>query len=456
MVTGRRLVAVMGLIAGVPMAALFALMALGELGFAPGMLVVGLCAAAGLLLAWLWLSGLARLSDALRRAATEEGPFSAPLPVPGLPALGEIEEGLARLTRSLQARTALVGQLRAADEAIVEALPDPLLVLAPDRALLRANQSARRLFGLGARTGGQGGVLALLRHPLMAEAVDRALAGNAPQSLVLTLPAAVTRELTAQVLPMNPPLADGGRLVIVLTDRTAARAVERMRVDFVANASHELRTPLASLIGFIETLRGPAADDPPAQQRFLGIMAEQSERMRRLVDDLLGLSRVEANEHLPPAGRADVLALLHAEAAAMEPLFAARGVALRLALPEALPEAAPADPDQLAQVARNLLDNALRHARVEVVIEAVAQEQGGREGLFFAVRDDGPGIAPEHIPRLTERFYRVDAGRARREGNTGLGLAIVKHIVNRHRGLLTIESTPGEGACFRVWVPAAR
>ena len=449
MVTSTRLLGVTALIAGVPVAALLTLMAWDALAVGPGLLALALCAAAGLLLAWLWLSGLARLSDALRRAATEEGPFSAPLPVPSLPALGEIEEGLARLTRSLQARAALVGQLRAADEAIVEALPDPLLVLAPDRALLRANQSARRLFG-------QGGALALLRHPLMAMALDRALAEGRAQQVDLTLPVATTRELTAQVLPMRPPLADGGRLVIVLTDRTAARAVERMRVDFVANASHELRTPLASLMGFIETLRGPAADDPVAQQRFLGIMAEQSERMRRLVDDLLGLSRVEASEHLPPTGNADVLAILRAEAAAMEPLFAARGVALRLVLPEALPDAAPADADQLAQVVRNLLDNALRHARVEVGIEAASQAQGGRAGLIFAVRDDGPGIAAEHIPRLTERFYRVDQGRARREGNTGLGLAIVKHIVNRHRGVLTIESTVGAGACFRVWVPAGR
>jgi two-component system phosphate regulon sensor histidine kinase PhoR len=449
MVTSRRLLLVTGLIAGVPATVQVTLIALGKLALVPGMLAMGVCLAVGLLLAWLWLSGLARLSDALRRAATEEGPFSAPLPTPNLPALGEIEEGLARLTRSLQARAALVGQLRAADEAIVEALPDPLLVLAPDRALLRANRSARRLFA-------QGGVLGLLRHPLMATAVDRALAEGSAQSLDLSLPAATTRELTAQVLPMNPPLADGGRLVIVLTDRTAARAVERMRVDFVANASHELRTPLASMIGFIETLRGPAADDPAAQQRFLAIMAEQSERMRRLVEDLLGLSRIEANEHLPPSGRGDVRALLRAEAAAMEPLFAARGVALRLALPDALPEAAPAHADQLAQVARNLLDNALRHARSEVVIEAAAQDQGSRTGVAFSIRDDGPGVAAEHIPRLTERFYRVDRGRGRREGNTGLGLAIVKHIVNRHRGQLAIESTLGEGACFRVWVPSAR
>jgi two-component system phosphate regulon sensor histidine kinase PhoR len=437
----------------VPALALILLMTGGTLAPLPGLLALAATLAAAAAVAALWLAGVARLAAALRRAADEDGPFAAPLPAPNLPALGEIEDGLTRLARSLQARAALVGQLRAADEAIVEALPDPLIVLGPDRVALRANRAARRLFNVTGREPTQGDVNALLRHPLMATAVDRALAEGAAQSLDLTLPAATTRELSAQVLPMQPPLADGGRLVVVLTDRTAARAVERMRVDFVANASHELRTPLASIIGFIETLRGPAADDAAAQARFLGIMADQADRMRRLVDDLLGLSRVEATEHLPPTGMVDLAQLLRAEAAALEPLFVARRVRLGLALPEAPLRAEPADADQLGQVARNLLDNALRHARGEVRIEAGPASQGGRDGVAFTVRDDGHGIPAEHIPRLTERFYRVDRSRARIEGNTGLGLAIVKHIVNRHRGQLHIESPPGEGASFRVWVP---
>lgn len=438
-----------------PVLVLFILLLIDEVRPLPGLLALLACLGAALALAWLWLSGVVRLAAALRRTAEDEGPLDTRLPLPKLPALVEIEEGLARLVRSLQARAALVGQLRAADEAIVEALPDPLLVLGPDRIALRANRAARRLFGVAGQEGEarQGDVLALLRHPLLAAAVDRALTDAKPQSADLTLPGQATRELSAQVIPMNPPLADGGRLVVVLTDRTAARTVERMRVDFVANASHELRTPLASLMGFIETLRGPAADDPPAQQRFLGIMADQAERMRRLVDDLLGLSRVEATEHLPPNGSADALAVLRAEAAAVEPLFAARRVRLRLELPGGELMADPADADQIAQVARNLLDNALRHAREEVVMQAGPARHAGRPGVAFEVRDDGPGIAAEHIPRLTERFYRVDQGRARAVGNTGLGLAIVKHILNRHRGVLVIESPPGSGAVFRVWLP---
>ncbi len=437
------------------MLALLVLLLTGAVMPGPGLLALFLCVAAAFTLAWFWLLGVVRLATALRRTAEEEGPLDTSLPLPPLPALVEIEEGLARLVRSLQLRAAQVMQLRAADEAIVEALPDPLLVLGPDRVALRANRAARRLFGVDGQEGAarQGDVLALLRHPLMAAAVDRALTEAKPQSADLTLPGQATRELSAQVIPMNPPLADGGRLVVVLTDRTAARAVERMRVDFVANASHELRTPLASLMGFIETLRGPAADDPPAQQRFLGIMADQADRMRRLVDDLLGLSRVEATEHLPPSGSADALAVLRAEAAAFEPLFAARKVRLRLDLPAGALLADPADADQIAQVARNLLDNALRHAREEVVMQAAPARHAGRPGLAFEVRDDGPGIPAEHIPRLTERFYRVDQGRARVAGNTGLGLAIVKHILNRHRGALVIESPPGTGATFRVWLP---
>ena len=449
------LLATAALIGGAPTLTLLTLAALGELSFGTALLAILLCLASALGLAGFWLAAVGRLAAVLRRAADEDGPFSAPLPIPRLPAIGRIEEGLGRLARSLEARAALVSRLRASDEAIVEALPDPLLILGADRTLLRANAAARRVFGLQRDATDRGDLGALLRHPLMAAALDRALSEGARQSAELVLPGSPTREISVQVLALNPPLADGGKLLVVLTDRTAARAVERMRVDFVTNASHELRTPLASIMGFIETLRGPARDDPAAQERFLGIMAEQSERMRRLIDDLLGLSRVEISEHQPPEGRVDLLALLKAEAAALEPLFTARRVQLSLVLPEGPLTARPADADQLAQVVRNLLDNALRHATQEVRLEAGAGRQGTREGVTFTVRDDGPGIAREHIPRLTERFYRVDKARARGVGNTGLGLAIVKHILARHRGQLTIESELGQGASFQVWVPGA-
>ncbi|MDO9710874.1 ATP-binding protein [Paracraurococcus lichenis] len=454
-----RILGAAGLIGAVPAAVLLALMLSGALAVGAGLLALLACLLAAVLVAGLWIGNLARLAEALRRAAAEDGRLVPPSATPLLPAVEEIVEGVSRLARTLAEQGALVGRLRRADEAIVESLPDPLLVLSPERQPLRANAAARALFGAegeAARGGPRGGdVAALLRHPALATAVDRALAEHRPQTCDLVLPVPVAREIAAQVIPMEPALADGGRIVIVLGDRTRERAIERMRADFVANASHELRTPLASLIGFIETLRGPAEDDPAARARFLGIMAEQSERMRRLIDDLLGLSRIELTEHQPPTGRARLAAVVRAELEALEPLLRARQVTVLPALEEAV-LATPADAEQLGQVVRNLLENAVRHGReggeVRVAV-GFAEGAGRRGGVVLEVVDDGPGIPREHIPRLTERFYRVDKGRSRSAGGTGLGLAIVKHIVNRHRGQLAIESEEGAGASFRVWLP---
>ena len=454
-----------GLIGAMPVLVVRALRWGGHMSPLAGVVGLFACALAALLLAGVWIGDLSRLSEALRRAATVDGEedgappdASPPLDAPLLPAARDVADGVSRLARDLADRRRMVGRLRRADEAIVEGLPDPLLVLSPGRAPLRANAAARALFGAGdaadqRRLGGD--VAALLRHPALADAVDRALAERRPQSADLVLPVPVPRELWAQVVPMEPALADGGRLVVVLSDRTRERAVERMRADFVANASHELRTPLASLIGFIETLRGPAEDDPAARARFLAIMAEQSERMRRLIDDLLGLSRIELTEHQPPVGRARLAEIARAEAAALEPLLRGRRMTLAQELDDAA-VAAPADADQLAQVVRNLLENAVRHGREggRVRLSVAGAEAGGRPGVSLTVADDGPGIPREHIPRLTERFYRVDRGRSRAAGGTGLGLAIVKHIVSRHRGQLSIESEESTGASFRVWLPA--
>ncbi|MFC7736471.1 ATP-binding protein [Roseomonas sp. GCM10028921] len=422
-----------------------------------GLMATGLAA---FLLAHSWLNTLAGLEAELRSAA--EG-LPAPPHDPLLPAAAGVAEAASRLTRSLARREALVSQLRRTDAAIVEALPDPLLVLAGDRRPLRANAAARRFFGpspasnAGLRAEGSAAdTAAFLRHPLIAGAIDRALAEGSPQSADVVLPVPVPRDLSTQVIPMDPPLSDGGRLLVVLADRTQARAAERMRADFVANASHELRTPLASIIGFVETLRGPAAEDSEATTRFLGIIADQAERMRRLIEDLLGLSRIEMTEHQAPEGEARLDALARDETAAMAPILAARLVKLEAKLAPAT--ARPADPGQLAQVLRNLLENAVRYGReggtVRLTVRALAAPEGGlAPGVLLEVADDGPGIAREHIPRLTERFYRVDPGRSRAAGGTGLGLAIVKHIVAHHRGQLLIDSTVGQGTTMRVWLP---
>ena len=359
-----------------------------------------------------------------------------------------------RLTR-LAARDAMeVERLRRADAVVMERLPDPLLVLDQGRAVLRANRAAT--IALGAEMG------AVLRHPGLRAAIERAFAAGNPERAELSLPVPVPREMAATVVPLDPPLADGGRALVVLSDRTRERAIERMRADFVANASHELRTPLASLIGFIDTLLGPAADDPKAQRRFLTIMAEQAARMNRLIDDLLSLSRIELVEHEAPSQQVELAPLLERIAAGFEPRLAGREAALALALAPDLPLVI-ADPDQIAQLAQNLLDNAMKYGpgadgKAAIALGAEAASGGrwpARPGVVLSVADRGPGIPRAHLPRLTERFYRVDTGRSRAAGGTGLGLAIVKHIVNRHRGVLAIDSEEGAGTTVSIWLPAA-
>ncbi len=438
-----------------PAVALLLLMGGGALAPRPGLAALVVTVAAAALVARIWLGNLARLAAGIR-AATAGGDVPNLSVTPLLPSVQDVADGVTRLARSLAERGALVERMRRADAAIIEALPDPLLVLSAERVPLRANRAAREALGAPQGAGAApADVAVLLRHPALAEALGRALATGSPAIADLALPVPMPRELVAQAIPLDPPLADGGRILVLLSDRTRERAVERTRADFVANASHELRTPLASLIGFIETLRGPAADDPAAQQRFLQIMAEQADRMRRLIDDLLGLSRIEVSEHQAPSGRADAASVARSEAEALAPILAARKVALVLDLPgQAIAE--PADADQIGQVIRNLLDNAIRHGRPGGEVRlSVAQgaSRDGRPGIVIAVSDDGPGIPREHIPRLTERFYRVDKGRSRSAGGTGLGLAIVKHIVNRHRGTLAIESEEGTGTTFRIWLP---
>jgi two-component system phosphate regulon sensor histidine kinase PhoR len=224
-----------------------------------------------------------------------------------------------------------------------------------------------------------------------------------------------------------------------------------MRADFVANASHELRTPLASLVGFVETLRGPAREDGEARDRFLAIMAEQTGRMRRLVEDLLSLSRIEQREHEPPTGRVEVGPLLSGLVEMLEMKARPRQVALTLEVAPDLP-AVPGDRDELAIAFQNLIDNAVKYTRPGTAVKVKANRQDG--GVQLVVHDQGEGIAAEHLPRLTERFYRVDTARSRQMGGTGLGLAIVKHVLNRHRGRLMVESAVGEGSTFTVLLPA--
>ncbi len=445
----RLLLASAGVIAAVPALGLLALVGSGMAAAGPALLLLVATAAAAAGLAAIWIGDLERLSETLRQASLEGGPGRAQVP-PILPPVARVARGVERLARTLADRANQAGRLLRANEAIVDRLPDLLLILGLDGSVRRANAAARAELG--------GDMAAVVRHPGLRAAIEQAYAKGATQSVELTLPVPVRRDVQATVLVLDPPLTGGGHAIAILSDRTRERGVERMRADFVANASHELRTPLASLIGFIDTLRGPAADDVPAQRRFLGIMAEQAERMNRLIDDLLSLSRIELTEHRPPAEQVDVGELAERIAAAFEPQVQARRIRLELRVQPGLPDVV-ADPDQIEQVLQNLIENAVKYGRegggvqVDVTVATAGGRWPGQPGIVLAVADDGPGIPRAHVPRLTERFYRVDKGRSRGAGGTGLGLAIVKHIVNRHRGQLAIDSEEGRGSTFLVWLP---
>lgn len=337
-----------------------------------------------------------------------------------------------------------------ATEVVLDHLPDPLFVLDRRLRILYANAAARGLFGGELR---HRHLSLALRNPPVLEAVETAAIGRDSAPVDFVIPVPVERHFRAQAAA----LGSGGTaaVLLVLQDMTSARRAEQMRVDFVANASHELRTPLAALSGFIETLRGPAREDAEARERFLEIMQEQAQRMGRLLRDLMSLSRIELNEHLPPTGRVDLAGVIRDVADGLSPIAAKARVVIRIALPEMLPPVR-GDRDELFQVFQNLLDNAIKYGASggEITVERhEAVETPSR--MAVTVRDRGEGIPREHIPRLTERFYRVDAVRSRERGGTGLGLAIVKHILNRHQGGLMIESSPGNGSAFTVLLPRA-
>jgi two-component system, OmpR family, phosphate regulon sensor histidine kinase PhoR len=405
------------------------------------------------------LTGLAAVIVAVEAMLVD--PSSLPEVKTQSPEIRELWRAIGRWARAGRARlSSSQGELAAA-RAILAAVPEPLVLIDAQRRVVSANAAATALLGDRLVDRDLAGAL---RHPAVLTAVDAVLRGEGDRVVEFDTPSPVERHLSARLAPLPLQSAGGAAAVLVLHDLTALKRSEQLRADFVANASHELRTPLATLVGFVETLRGPARDDKAAGDRFLAIMAEQAARMSRLVDDLLSLSRIEMNEHRPPTGALALAPVLETVARSLEQRAAARGIRIALAIPSDLPPII-GDPDELAQVFQNLIDNALKYGAPRSVVEVSAFRSpralpGGRGGprvaaVAVAVRDHGEGIARELLPRLTERFYRVDAARSRELGGTGLGLAIVKHIVGHHRGALDIESELGEGSVFTVHLPAA-
>ena len=336
-------------------------------------------------------------------------------------------------------------------DAVIETLPDAAIALDRDARVVAFNPLARVIAPALAR--GAPASLAL-RAPEVVEAVRAVAAGGGAQSVEFAQRVPVDRWFMAHVRPLGAPPA-AAAILLVFHDLTPLHRIEEMRADFIANASHELRTPLAALSGFIDTLQGTARDDAQARSRFLAIMKTQASRMARLIDDLLSLSRVELAEHMHPETPVDLLPVVRQVVDGLQTLATDRGVEITIA-PPAAPAIVPGDRDELTRVFENLVENALKYGAAGKKVElgfAGASASDGAPEVLVAVRDHGPGIAAEHLPRLTERFYRVDVTQSRAEGGTGLGLSLVKHILNRHRGKLMVESEAGKGAVFTVRLP---
>lgn len=360
---------------------------------------------------------------------------------------------------------------------LLEAMPDPALLVDSEGRIVSSNAAARRQMHFEAR--GQF-LTSILRHPDVLEAVQGAVREGVTQSVEYETPAQVDRHTRCYVAPVTWGIDRAAMLVF--HDQTARISTERMRADFLANASHELRTPLASLTLLIETLSGPAREIAADRERFLVMMQVQADRMRRLIDDLLSLSRIELDEHVPPSDRADLAAVAHEVADSLAPLLKERNVTLDLRVPDK-PVRVVGERFQLAQVVQNLVDNAVKYTpdggvvRIEVAAsgdrEEVSAQSGrrwdeaGRVALltpaaaanrsyaYVRVEDSGPGVSKQFLPRLGERFFRVERELGNERGGTGLGLAIVKHIVNRHRGGFLVESQPGRGSAFAAYVELA-
>jgi two-component system phosphate regulon sensor histidine kinase PhoR len=339
-------------------------------------------------------------------------------------------------------------------EALVDGLHVAAIVLDRDGRVIAFNGQAGSI--APAMNRGEPALISL-RMPELVDAIRRAGKRREPQRVEFFERVPTDRWFEAFVTPVKLPGADRSADIVLLTfnDLTPLRRVEEMRADFIANASHELRTPLAALLGFIETLQGPARNDTVAREKFLGIMQQQATRMARLIDDLLSLSRIELNAHLQPNTPVELAPIVRQVVDGLMTLARDRGVDIKVSAPqEAL--IALGERDELIRALENLVENALKYGaagkRVDITLVR-GQTRAGTPEARITVRDFGPGIAPEHLPRLTERFYRVDVSDSRAQGGTGLGLALVKHVLNRHAGRLSIESTLGAGAAFTMHLP---
>ena len=330
-------------------------------------------------------------------------------------------------------------------DAIIKALPDPALIVSVSLKIDSANEAMRVLLEADPTTSH---LTSYFRAPAVVQAVNAAFASGQKSNIEFS-----TKGRSSRIFDVFVSAFDENnfrKVLLIVRDLTYQQQIERMRSDFIANASHEMRTPLATLTGFIETMQGAAKQDANAREKFLALMKTQTDRMTRLTDDLLSLSRIETNEHMRPTGKVQIAALVNQCANLLSITTKSTQCPIEIDVDENL--IVEGDADQLMQVFQNLLENAVKYGAKGLRVEVSAKKSDG--WIDVTVRDFGAGIAAHHIPRLTERFYRVEVQESRTRGGTGLGLAIVKHILNRHRGRLIIESELGKGSSFTVRLPS--
>ncbi len=445
-------------VASVPaLAVLSVLTALGALDFSYFILsYLAIMLLSGLFVAPL-LSNVAALTSYVSNLSQDRRPRAPDLRF--LSQFARLSDAFGRLQRTWEKQKQEMETVITDREILVDTLPDILIMTDINTIIVRTNRAARAIFGQNLA---QKKLFDVIPSQLLRQAVSVVIEDFKGQEIEFSLEDPIGRDFQAVIERFPIPSEGGISLVLTLTDVTQQKRVQRMRADFVANASHEIRTPLASIIGFIETLRGPAKDDDKAREEFLKVMAEQAERMSKLVGDLLSLSKIEMNAHNPPTGKVDMFRLVRAEKQHFDWALTQKNVVIKMRINDNLPPVL-GDENELAQVVRNLLSNAIKytHTDTEITVSARLTSElpddpfmrNLTRAMLFSVRDHGEGIPKEHIPRLTERFYRVDSARTRKIGGTGLGLAIVKHVLNRHHGVLSIDSDVGKGSTFNVYLP---
>jgi two-component system phosphate regulon sensor histidine kinase PhoR len=441
----------------VPCIVLTVFMVAGALGFAHGALGVVLCFITSALVLYPYLSNLIALKDYVDDLAQDRKVSAPNLPL--LASIDDLSDAVNKLHRSWERKKQQLESIIDEREILVDSIPNILIMIDASFNILRTNAAARQRFGqnLAYRN-----LEDIIPNELLHRAVREAYEEGSDKEIEFLLTDPDESYYRARIDHFPVRSVGGIAVIITMHNITELKRSEQMRADFVANASHEIRTPLASILGFIETLQGSARNDEKAREQFLKIMAEQATRMSALVHDLLSLSKIEMNAATPPDGTVDILNLIRNTREHLEWATHEKRMRIDLQLPEYLP-LVRGEESEISQVLHNLVSNAIKYGRPETPIVVTAEVThrfpADRHIIMqppvikISVQDQGEGIAKEHIPRLTERFYRVNTPGARKASGTGLGLAIVKHILHRHRGLLEVKSMVGIGSNFTIYLP---